>query len=324
MRLPFLDQDFLESDPFRPPADDDDDDDDDKKDQSHCKWKQIHEEFFMRYDLAEWPPTEQTRPLQSLGFSLRSSEVIIACHLKWGAEPGGDEPYELFDADMTLERLTGVFAVASLTTNKNKQGLSTIRKVEPQVSLERICPCFTGTSKMVCRELGRTGDVSFRFISPTEILHMNGCDHALFRQFDDLEAKRLRTIEGFQNPISLPSTHAARCKRSTMASMAGNMWSAYHFIPVWFAALGCVDWKEVRTIEIDRPAEDSSGDASGDGSDGSESRDVCPEQDDEFEDEEVTAPQAASFAARRLKSKQRPHGPDHLMTALDNLDPEFI
>ena len=179
---------------------------------------------------------------------------------------------------------------------------------------------------MVCRDLGLTSDVSFRFISPTEFVHMNGWDRALFREFDDLEAKRLRTIEGFQSPISLPSTHAARCKRSTMASMAGNMWSAYHFIPVWFAALGCVDWKEVRTIEIDRPAEDSSGDASGDGSDGSESRDVCPEQDDEFEDEEVTASQAqtTSFAARRLKSKQRPHGPDHLMTALDDLDPEFF
>ena len=78
---------------------------------------------------------------------------------------------------------------------------------------------------MVMRYPGDVGVTLFRMLTPLDIFSLNGWGVTMFRQ----EKSSAQTT---QHPLSVSAKHPGYLKRSTFAHMAGNMWGAFHFVPV--------------------------------------------------------------------------------------------
>jgi hypothetical protein len=202
-----------------------------------------------RYYLGDWPaPLKEVRTLQAAGFGLRSAEVIIACDRMWplwDSDGMALNEREFFDANMTLERLTKYPPKSSQAADLRKPWKAFV-------------PCCTGNTKMVMRYPGDHGVTLFRMLSPLDIFSLNGWGVTMFRQHESLS----RTT---QTPLSVGAKHPGHLKRSTFGHMAGNMWSAFHYVPVVMATFGAVDWAGCDPSLVDLGDEDEKADNDSDG-----------------------------------------------------------
>ena len=145
----------------------------------------------------------------------RQSEVVVICNELFPATLVG--VWEWIDTNHTLER-----------TLKLMSSSSSVRR-----PWHAMPPTFTGYSSIVGRQLTEDGTVIFKHIHPIEGFNMKGWD-----------------LSQWSRPVG---SQDARVTLDVLNGIVGNMWSMYHFLPLFIAAAGCVNWDEVESLQPDSP-----------------------------------------------------------------------
>ena len=92
---------------------------------------------------------------------------------------------------------------------------------------------FSSHSSIVGRKLTEDGSTIFKVIHPIEGFNMKGWD-----------------LSQWTRPVG---SQDARVNLDVLNGIVGNMWSMYHFLPLFIAAAGCVDWEEVESLQPESP-----------------------------------------------------------------------
>ena len=203
-----------------------------KKFKVDLDWKGNHEELFSEKGLL-WPPDDKQR---ILGMHERESEVVHLANHVFPGETGGQ--WTFFDANHTAERLFALSAKPAKSSTDKAAKAGPVWK-DPW---KTFVPTLTGKSSIICRCLQPDGSVVLRKLHPLECFRMNLWDLCHWR------------CECFANlGLELELVH----------DMAGNMWSGFHFCPLFISAAGAVNWEmadKLKKEKAQKEQESSGGD----------------------------------------------------------------
>ena len=109
-----------------------------------------------------------------------------------------------------------------------------------------LIPTVTSNSVIVGRKLHEDGTLQMRRIMPLELFRVMGWD---LEMWSDMQSPYLQ--EG--------------CDDDFLTDLCGNAWNGFSFLPVFMAAVGCLNWAEVAAVAADR---NNTVDVDDDGDDG--------------------------------------------------------
>ena len=174
-----------------------------------CKdssWHSQHEELFLENGMT-WPPDLSHWP-EAKQFRDREQEIIFAANALH--PPQAVNRYEFFDANMSLGRV--------FKPNKDNRTTSPWRDQVPTMS---------GGCVLVVRKMDEQKNVSMRRLHGLEAMRLQGWDLPLW--------------EGDCSPCVTPQSTS----NDLLQNLAGNMWSLFHFVPVFMAAMTAMPWETV-------------------------------------------------------------------------------
>ena len=149
----------------------------------------------------EWPIPEQDFLEAVPGkatFRAREAEIVYAADCIWPVGKDEINLWQYFDCNMSLERAFG-------WPPQKKQKLKNPWKVSE-------VPCQTGSAVMAARKVHLDGTKTLRRVHGLEALRLLGWDIPLWGRHNSMEIPHL--------------------SNDVLCSMAGNGWSAWHFMPL--------------------------------------------------------------------------------------------
>jgi len=106
---------------------------------------------------------------------------------------------------------------------------------------KRWVPCLTGGTQLAMRQR-RGNTIVFKHLHPLEAFQMNGWPLEAWNQ--DKPGHGV-----CKHPLQHKPGTPGHTPLKKLRHMAGNMWSAYHYVPVMMSALGAYDWSGVRLVD---------------------------------------------------------------------------
>ena len=184
-----------------------------KKIRDELGWKLIHEMICLDKNL-EWPRNllfreEDPSTAAYSQFRIREGEVISIAIELFPLKPC---LWHYFDANHTAER--------SFKLDKHGNPINADGSMRNPWQI--VCPTLTSCTIIVCRKVEEDGTASMRRLHCLEALRLAGWDLCHFHEDGPFFQENQDT--------------------DLLTSFAGNMWTAFHFLPLHIASSGCVDW----------------------------------------------------------------------------------
>ena len=200
-----------------------------KKFKAELEWKAVHDELFTENGL-EWPPEDM---VEIEGMYRREQELVHLSNHAFPATVVGK--WECFDANHSADR--------ALSLNVKKAAGSNEKTTGPgwKSPWKDYVPTNTSKSSIACRKLCPDGSIILKRLHPIEKFRLNLWDTCQWN-FSKMEA-------------------GSACDLTDLDDLAGNMWSLFHFTPLFITSMGAVNWDEVRAErqkKTDRAEVDSS------------------------------------------------------------------
>ena len=96
-----------------------------------------------------------------------------------------------------------------------------------------LIPTVTSNSVIVGRKLHADGTLQMRRIMPLELFRVMGWD---LEMWSDMQSPYVQEA----------------CDDDFMMDLCGNGWSGFSFLPVFMAAIGCLNWAEVAAVAAEK------------------------------------------------------------------------
>ena len=201
-----------------------------KVNKADIDWRSIHESAFMELGMT-WPP-DMSNLSGRLTFREREAECVWAANHLFPTEEVG--VWQFFDANMmwgrcfTFGGLKGKDKLSDEASEKRFEAVVS-EKEEKKVSnpWRNQVPTMSGGCVVCARCLHPDGTLTNRRLHGLEAMRVQGWD--------------LKTWHADMSPCTAPQCHT----NDTLQDLAGNMWSAFQFIPIFITALSAMPWTEV-------------------------------------------------------------------------------
>ena len=178
----------------------------------HCPkvdWHNLHEGAFVQCGFS-WPPDLSYWP-EHEQFRRREADLVHLANIVYPPTEG--TKIDFFDANMSLQR--------ALKYPGKDPEQPTSNPWRAQI------PTMSGGCVIVVRTKRADGSVGMRRLHGLEAMRLQGWDLPLWR--------------GGLSPCAAPQSASS----DLLQNLAGNMWSAFHFVPIFLSAMCCMHWPDV-------------------------------------------------------------------------------